>query len=476
MREIPQGGRTATMGGVGVAAGSDSAMPLLNPAGIAGTPTDLLSVSADVYSATRLKIPRYFRPNGVNAAKYGDVQSVSDEDYSIQEIDSIPSGVAYFTRVGPADDPGRHVLGVSLTLQNYLLYNHVGAFGATTSTGNLREDVVVAEQYTQYLAGPSYAVRLGDWLRLGASVLATYGRETTDTHDDVLFSQTTNGNAAPNARNIRTRVDASSIGVTAVLGAQARVAPYTWVGGTFESMGIPLYGSGQVLQNVDVVAVDPTKAGHANANLSFNNFQIRRPFRISVGAAYQVPKSFAVGADVHAWLPQGSFVHLAYNGSATTFKNGAPPLQQDISDEQTVDTRMTLNGSLGGEVFLTEKIALRAGIGTDRDALAAVQAASRATQQQQGTATVQQSRLDWYFATLGVGMYEGVFETTYGAAFRYGVGTQYVPDYFNSQTQVGVDYNGWGVMVILSGSVKLEKEKPDTKGQNEGQRPGDGSH
>lgn len=52
LRDVPSGGRTGLMGGAGVAAGADAAMPYLNPAGVVGTPHDLLSLSATVYAYT----------------------------------------------------------------------------------------------------------------------------------------------------------------------------------------------------------------------------------------------------------------------------------------------------------------------------------------------------------------------------------------------------------------------------------------
>jgi long-subunit fatty acid transport protein len=455
LREVPQGGRTATMGGVGVAAGTDAAMPLLNPAGVAGTPTDMLSVSADVYSYTSIKIPRYFRPNGVDAGKFGNVTGVSDEDYSVSELDSTPSGVAYFARLGPPEDPGLHVLGVSFTVQSYLLYTETGSFGATTSNGNLREDVVVAQQFTEYLVGPTYAVKVADGVRLGLSVLATYGHATSDHHDNVVFTQVTNGVASPNSENTRTRLDASSFGVTAIAGVQARVAPNTWIGGAFESLGIPIYGNGDLLQNSDLTAVDPKagqQAAHQNTHITFKDFQIRRPFRASLGAAYEVPKSWAIGADVHAWLPQKRLIHSAYSGDALAFQTGQPPATAHVDNDISVDSQLTFNGSIGVEYFFTDKLAVRGGVASDKDITTDTA--------RDGS---KNSRLDWYVWTLGLGSYEGIFETTYGAAFRYGVGTRYVPDHFNTANPVGVDFTGWGLMLVLSGSVKLEKDEPEAK-------------
>jgi hypothetical protein len=454
MREVPLGGRTATMGGAGVAAGMDAAMPLLNPAGLAATPHDMLSVSGDVYSGTWMNIPRYFRPNGVNTTKFGTVTNVSQEDYSLNEFDSTPSGLAYFLHLGPKDDPTRHTLGISVTVQTFLLFNEGGTFDADTTTGHVREDVIVAaNQFQQYIAGPSYAWRVNDRLRFGASVFFTYGRGIEDTHDNTAFGQIVNGVLQPSFDNMRNRLDATSLGLTGVLGVQARVAPRFWLGAAVEAPGIPIYGWGDVFANEDASGVDPTKgqlAAHQDVHVSFKDFQIRRPFRASLGLAYESPKSFAIAADAHMMAPQSKLIHSSYTGDALTFVTGQPLSQTSSSSELSVDSRLTFNGSIGAEVFITDSLAIRGGVMTDRDIVADT-----------GASGQKNSRLDWYMATLGLGQYEGIFETTYGVGARYGLGTRYVPDHFNSGAPVGVDYDGWGVMIILSGSVKTDGAKDD---------------
>src|SRR5262249_46425680 len=158
--------------------------------------------------------------------------------------------------------------------------------------------------------------------------------------------------------------------------------------------------------------------------------------RASLGIAYERPKAFAVGADAHVMAPQSNFVHSRYSGSALAFQTGQPPAEANVSSEISVDSRTTVNGSVGGEVFFTDSIALRAGVASDRDVVATFAADGS-----------RNSRLDWYMATLGLGTYEGPFETTYGAAFRYGLGTRQVPDHFGGGEPISVDYNGFGVMI-----------------------------
>jgi hypothetical protein len=49
-QNLPLGGRTASMGGAGMAFGRDSAMPYLNPAGLARIPHHTFSLSANLYT------------------------------------------------------------------------------------------------------------------------------------------------------------------------------------------------------------------------------------------------------------------------------------------------------------------------------------------------------------------------------------------------------------------------------------------
>jgi hypothetical protein len=98
LREVPLGGRTATMGGAGVGAGVDAAMAFLNPAGIAGTPHGVASLSADVYTLASASVSNYFHPKGVSS-QFGGAQ-VQDEAFDVNQFAPIPSGLTYFKRLG----------------------------------------------------------------------------------------------------------------------------------------------------------------------------------------------------------------------------------------------------------------------------------------------------------------------------------------------------------------------------------------
>src|SRR5215213_2754957 len=98
LRDVPLGGRTAAMGGAGVGSGTDAAMPYLNPAGVAGTPHDIVSVTASVYSGLGATVDHFYAPDGLDP-RYGDAQI--EEDFLDQShLAVLPSAVTYFRRFG----------------------------------------------------------------------------------------------------------------------------------------------------------------------------------------------------------------------------------------------------------------------------------------------------------------------------------------------------------------------------------------
>ena len=93
LRDVPLGGRTAAMGGVAQASGSDGAMPLLNPAGLAAAPKELLSISATAYGYWQSSADKYFTPDGLDPA-LGDVRPREDQP-TFSKLSIIPTTLSY---------------------------------------------------------------------------------------------------------------------------------------------------------------------------------------------------------------------------------------------------------------------------------------------------------------------------------------------------------------------------------------------
>ena len=448
LREVPLGGRTATMGGAGVGAGVDAAMAFLNPAGMAGTPHDVASLSADVYSYASASVPRYFRPNGVSP-KFGNV-GVEDEAYDETQFATVPSGLTYFKRLGTDDDRNELVLGLSVTMPSYSWGTATGRFRGTSTSARLWADALGTNRFRQALAGPTIALRLGRRVRLGLSVLGSYADWLGDSqvaYAVALIDQTTH-QETPNLVNQRVNITAWSVGLTPIAGAQINVWEDLWLGAAFEMRGIPLIGRGNILALSDASIVDDkgvTTTARSTQRGSFDGFSIARPMRVSLGAAWEAPGVFTVAADVHLFVKNSSFVHGSAKVDTLTIETNKPIDARANPFVFDSGTRTFADFSLGGEVHLSKVFALRAGFMTDLDSI---------ERESNGTPN---TRLDWVMGTLGLGVKTGALETTYGIAYRRGFGKVYVDDVFgDAKTPVPIDFTANAFMLILSGSVRTD--------------------
>lgn len=154
-RFVPIGGRTATMGGAGTAAGNDSAMPYLNPAGLAGIPQDIFALSATVYGHTRRSFDGVFYPNGTEPG-LGPVV-VEKEEFSTSGVFELPSSVMYLENLSPADAVVAHRVAIALLIPEATRFDLIGAFEASypEMAGFASESLSITTRSTTYYLGPS---------------------------------------------------------------------------------------------------------------------------------------------------------------------------------------------------------------------------------------------------------------------------------------------------------------------------------
>src|SRR5688572_32671872 len=93
LRSVPIGGRTATMGGAATAAGNDSAMPYLNPAGLGGVPGDVFALSATVYGYTHRSFDGFFVPQSPDPNGPLGELVVERQSFSTHSVGELPSSI-----------------------------------------------------------------------------------------------------------------------------------------------------------------------------------------------------------------------------------------------------------------------------------------------------------------------------------------------------------------------------------------------
>jgi hypothetical protein len=450
-RQVPIGGRTATMGGAGTAAGNDSAMPLLNPAGMAAVPGGVFAVSASVYSYTQRAIPLYFAPTGFPPG-LGPV-NVTTDTVSSSNVANLPSSVMYFKNLSRAEAPWQQVLGMSLVIPQSPTVQIQASLRASFPQGpaTLADDDTVTTSSTTYYIGPTYAAAYRDWLRLGVSAHLAYEQVFNAT--STTFNASLDRGTGTLQGQITNGASASSIAFAPTLGAQVRVAPHVWLGAAFQPPGLPITGS---FDSSGATTTASTASNGAPANSSDQQtghgvYHYAPPMHVNAGVAYDDRDRFSVAIDGHLYVSRGDAYHQAglYRTQVTQSGEIARNSTAAITFNDAVET--VFDVSIGAEYVLNSIFALRAGVFTDM-------AADPSLEHPQLTDALS-LREDRYGVTGGLGIMLGPFDTTLGVVYVRGIGRFVTADLSAlSQSEVAtVDEQSNTFVFVLSGAVTTEQ-------------------
>lgn len=448
-REMPIGGRTATMGGAATAAGNDSAMPYLNPAGLAGVPGDIFAISAAVYGYTHRSYQDYFFPSGTPPLLG---YRLRQETFSTSSVSELPSSVMYFRHLSDAEDHVQKRLGVSLVIpaarQIELVASVTGQL--ENVAGESLETASLTADSRRYYLGPSYAIGWGESFRLGASVYAIYSRSSFATSGTNSISIL--GGTATSTYNGQNAQLADALGATAVVGAQLQVLPKFWVGVGLAAPSLPLTGRVRFTSESGNVTPDPTTGQPQPRSVTTTldgHYLTREPFRFNVGVAYDDRERYSLAADVHYY---GSGVRSEFDGVKLVEDRWGGELTRRYAVRERGSTQMNsvLDFSVGAEVVLRPKVALRAGVFTD---LSSMPQLSRRLDD------VHSLRLDRYGGSLGLGLTFGSFDSTTGVVIARGVGEYGAADTWITGEVVPVRATETSALLVISGAVTVEEAK-----------------
>ncbi len=445
------------MGGAGTAAGNDSAMPYLNPAGLAGVPGDVFALSASVYAYEGRTYEKYFNPGGVSP-QLGGYQT-NESTVTAKAVHDTPSSIMYMTDLGDETDLLRHVAGVALIIpngsRNTLIGNYDGSLPALN--GTFSQTDVWSRERTEYYFGPTYSVSWEDWLRLGVSAHVLYTRliDTLETSSAIRIG----GGSAGSLTRGRRIQEADTTAFAPVAGMQVEVADYFWLGAAVAPPTIHLRGRATIQADSIGYAPDETTFQSDVLDVSTSgtvDARLNRPWRANFGIAYDDRSSFSFAADVLVFgeLEDASL----FEGTTTTFENRTGETSRRYREQQRAsdDFKQVIDVSVGVEAALTDVVSLRAGGFTD---FAASKEIDHPMLKDQFF-----SRYDIYGGTLGLGIQFGSFDTTVGLVGKYGTGTFYAIDNLsdtvvnaNETRIVPIDSKMGMVGFIFSGVVTTEE-------------------
>ena len=446
-RELPIGGRTATMGGAATAAGNDSAMPYLNPAGMAGIPGDIFAISATAYSYTHRAFENYFFPSGTQPLLGYRVER---ESFATSSVGELPSSVMYFSHLSPPKAKVQHHAGVALVIPAARQIELVASVAGQLDNvaGESLETSSINAQYRRYYLGPSYAVGVGDRFRFGVSGFVVFQRGILT---DAMTSSTSilGGTAGATISGQNSQLT-EGWSVVPIAGLQLRLVSDLWVGLGVAAPGLPLAGRMRFTSDTTGVSIDPNSGAPlatSQTSTADVDYSYADPFRLNAGIAFDRRDAWSLAADIHY-----------YFGRTSSEVDGVQEFEARQSGEitrsygrrisYTTEAEPVLDFSLGGEVAVNQVVTLRGGVFSDLTASPELLARDE---------DIGRLRLDRYGGSLGLGLKLGSFDTTTGAILMRGTGKYGAADTWITAGVVPVPSTETTFMLVLSGAVTVEE-------------------
>jgi hypothetical protein len=459
---VPMGGRTATMGGAGVAEGHDIAMPLLNPAGIAAVDTQIFGLSSSLYSYKTFNVPNFLAPNGFNGA-FGQV-AVNSETFDSSGFSTVPSAAGFFRHLGPekVDQPGHLVVGLAVLSPVDTDDTANARLHATfeSQNGFVDENVALTERQLDIYAGPVAGLTVSPHIRVGLSLLGLY--RSRDLQSALTMTQSAEaGNLFASARTSSSD-SATSFGGLAVAGVQLQPVDNLWVGASFQAPSLQVTGSETQSRNQTLFLNAPPVTAATNVTddrsrqLSYTSVE---PPRARIGLAYVRPSVFTIAADATLVIPYPGIDTASGISQETETVSGAATRTFEATYSRTIDGLARVNFSVGGEVMLNPLLSLRAGYSYEQDPRSLPAASAE---------TAFATRRNYQTVTAGLGLVIGPFDTTVGLAWQHASGTIDVEDLFGTApsadptvypTYARLDLTGDTFMFLLSGTVTEEQAR-----------------
>ena len=424
---VPAGSRTAAMGGAGIAAGWDSAMPLLNPAGLALIPNSVASLSASLYQTSVVSIENYVADGNTIPSRWGDLRLTEPGVESV-EFGSFPSGLAYFYHVGSSELP--MTLAASLSVPRHINRRFIlntefsgdpngQAFGVSVS-----DNITTIVFEEQYVAALSWAMALKN-LRVGASLLTSY---TTYARSSDRSQLTALGTANFLRELVKEATFIDSFDVGAIAGVQYRATDWLGLGLSVRTPSFHVHGT--LDKSVDYTRIESGAEPLIMVDQLIGKSDTARGFPMKIGAGVTIHgDSWSLALDGQYFRPRQNEFRLV--GTSINSSIGGQDAATDRTSQVDASPKRVnvFNFALGFEYALTDSNWLRAGVfseGTaDQQADIAVQNLPRVSPEFLFTFPI-----DRYGASLGLGTKLGPIDTTVGVRTTFGRGgtPRYAPE------------------------------------------------
>lgn len=430
---VPTGSRTAAMGGAGIAGGWDSAMPTLNPAGLALIPNSVASLSASLYQTSMVSIENYVADGKSVPHPAGNLR-VSEPGVDSVEFGSFPSGLAYFYHLGSKEAP--MTLAASLSVPKYINRRFILNTEFSGDPSGQSFGVSVSDNITtivfeeQYMAAFSWAIALNK-LRIGVSALGSYTSFARTSDRSQLIAL---GTANFHRELIKEATFINSFDAGLVAGVQYELTDWLGFGLSFRSPSFHL--SGSLDRSIDLTQLQAGDEPLIVAEQVLGSNETARGFPMKIGVGLVVKgDDWSLALDGQFFRPRPEEVRL--RGTSISSMIGGLDANTDRSKELDAmpGRKNVFNVALGFEYALTDSNWLRTGVFTEQSAEPPAETAVM-NLQRANPEFLFTFPIDRYGVSVGLGTKLGPIDTTVGVRTTFGTGgtPRYAPDkvFFNN--------------------------------------------
>ena len=449
----PIGGRSALMGGTGIALGHDGAAPLLNPATIVHIDDSGLAFSVNFYSYQTSHLTDFHQPLAISGGPSGTL-NLPNASLDAWRIDSLPSTFCFFFTVGhwgsnvPIEDKLQHphrkghrkVSACVVTPERQALNATASGYAGDAGALHATQALSINQWWTRFYVGPSYSVYVTDTLALGAS-LQTVGTIANSTWSVQTMVSDSAGHGV--ASGYDTGANAYSLDLAAVLGLVWHVDDKQILGLSVMTPSVHMLG--EYTGTTSVQTQDG--ASRAVQTTSDGNYRATVPLRIGAGFGADLGKA-RVEADATAFIPVTDLARADVQTSKTSLLGGASS-SSAFPQMLTVAGRSVVDAAVGLEWFTSPGLSLLGGLSTDFSAMAPLAHAPP-------IGTLAETRVQHATVSFGIGSYGDGSELLLGTQLAYGWGKAVAVDPYVSPAELTlVDSRTFGAMLIIAGSVSL---------------------
>jgi hypothetical protein len=452
----PAGGRSALMGGTGVALGRDGAAPFQNPASIVRILDRRLAFSVNFYSFELSRLSDFHQPAALDRGLYG-TGNLEDTSFTASTFHILPTTLCVFFNLAdfstePPRDPKaepppqkmpRSKLALCFaSLESEDVDHEAISFSAPIEAGQTAQVQSLQRRWNRVFIGPTYSTRLHEDFALGASLQVVYSRTSYGFHSTTLSDQLAGGSLLS---TFGATGSGFSFDLTAVLGATYRHGDWTF-GASARVPSLHLFGGYDATYARASAGGDGDRALVTSAE---GSLRTPLPIRLALGAGLQRER-WTLEMNAAFDLPIDGALHAELD-EVDRMNAGpdAPVSETRRKARYEAPSHPTISPRLGAEFFLDSSLSLLTGASLSLNSLDALRAAP-------SVGNLVQARNHHLEASIGLGSYWNGGELLMGFVFDYAWGDSLAVDPYalpNEWSTIGV--RSFAVTFVIAGATNL---------------------